>query len=87
MTKIEELFAYLDRLIALQSAGHAVRKEIAEVIAAIRRENRSLFSGEETMEVIEVSPTEVATIDVDMTRRLYPGPARIYVETAEKETM
>ncbi|MCY7751631.1 hypothetical protein MOB18_21455 [Bacillus inaquosorum] len=83
MTKTEELFAYLDRLIALQSAGHAVRKEIAEVISAIRRENRSILNSEETTEVIEVSSTEVAIIDVDMTRHLYPGPAKIYVETAE----
>lgn len=39
MTRLDELLlAYLDRLIALQTAGHTVRNEITEVIAAIRRE-------------------------------------------------
>ncbi|MEC0319903.1 hypothetical protein P8791_00635 [Bacillus subtilis] len=39
ITRLDELLlAYLDRLIALQTAGHTVRNEITEVIAAIRRE-------------------------------------------------
>ncbi|KYC79293.1 MULTISPECIES: hypothetical protein [Bacillus] len=38
MTRTEELLAYLDRLIALQTSGHLVRDEIAEVIDAIRYE-------------------------------------------------
>ncbi|MGX1082484.1 MULTISPECIES: hypothetical protein [Bacillus subtilis group] len=38
MTRTEELLAYLDRLIALQTSGHFVRDEIAEVIDAIRYE-------------------------------------------------
>lgn len=38
MTKTEELLAYLDRLIALQTSGHLVRDEIAEAIDAIRYE-------------------------------------------------
>ncbi|MEC0719032.1 MULTISPECIES: hypothetical protein [Bacillus] len=38
MTRTEELLAYLDRLIALQTSGHLVRDEIAEVIGAIRYE-------------------------------------------------
>ncbi|MED1523871.1 hypothetical protein ABER72_10335 [Bacillus licheniformis] len=38
MTRTEELLAYLDRLIALQTSGHLVRDEIAVVIDAIRYE-------------------------------------------------
>ncbi|MGG7220896.1 hypothetical protein ACQXR1_11320 [Bacillus sp. ATD] len=53
MTKIEELFAYLDRLIALQSAGHAVRKEIAEVIAEIRHEVGLAKENDETTVLID----------------------------------
>lgn len=48
MTRFDELLAYLDRLIALQSAGHAVRKEITEVIAAIRDEDVLALKSDET---------------------------------------
>ncbi|MEC1584364.1 hypothetical protein P9D80_03160 [Bacillus spizizenii] len=59
MTRFDELLAYLDRLIALQSAGHAVRKEITEVIAAIRDEDvLALKSDESTLSIDGVTLEE-----------------------------
>ncbi|WP_142397307.1 hypothetical protein [Bacillus sp. SN1] len=53
MTRFDELLAYLDRLIALQSAGHAVRKEIAEVIDVIRDEDVLALKSDETTLLID----------------------------------
>ncbi|NRF01180.1 hypothetical protein HRF55_10270 [Bacillus subtilis] len=53
MTRFDELLAYLDRLIALQSAGHAVRKEITEVIAAIRDEDVLALNNDEPTVLID----------------------------------
>ncbi|MCY9090934.1 hypothetical protein [Bacillus mojavensis] len=54
MTRLDELLlAYLDRLIALQTAGHTVRNEITEVIAAIRREVGLAKENDETTVLID----------------------------------
>ncbi|MEC1690352.1 hypothetical protein P9E05_02270 [Bacillus mojavensis] len=53
MTRFDELLAYLDRLIALQTAGHAVRKEITEAIAAIRNEDVLGLKSDETTVLID----------------------------------
>lgn len=53
MTRFDELLVYLDRLIALQSAGHAVRKEITEVIAAIRDEDVLALNNDEPTVLID----------------------------------
>ncbi|MGC8261878.1 hypothetical protein ACP2W8_20215 [Bacillus subtilis] len=53
MTRFDELLAYLDRLIALQSAGHAVRKEITEVISAIRDEDVLALNNDEPTVLID----------------------------------
>ncbi|QGI00218.1 hypothetical protein [Bacillus subtilis] len=54
MTRLDELLlAYLDRLIALQTAGHTVRNEITEVIAAIRHEVGLAKENDETTVLID----------------------------------
>ncbi|WP_339225899.1 hypothetical protein [Bacillus sp. FSL P4-0290] len=53
MTRFDELLAYLDRLIALQTAGHTVRNEITEVISAIRHEVGLGLKSDETTVLID----------------------------------